>query len=602
MNPVQEAILGVLGVRDELEARETAWEAEKTEILDHLESTDNQNALLIRQIEDLDYLNLYDIQNITEIIPAAKRLDTINRLRRLRHENPMAKQGVQLIKRFTLGRGVQWTTEHDGIRDAINEIWRDPENEKIFTTHKAQKELLDDIVTDGEKFTAAFGRQAVAPFVRFAEIPLEEIKQIIYDPNNRKVPVWYKRVFIEQKFNGKTEQYTPEDTTPKTLYYLDHSISDERLKEIKGINIPEGKKAKDENKDLVRIFHDYALGIRGKSGVRGVSELYSSREWFRVFRDFMQNRAAINEAATAVAWRRKIKGGPTEVARFKGKLGDLDVGYDASNPARSLTRPIAGGTYDSNPAVDLEWMKTDTGATQAKEDARMLLMAAGIGMATSIHYLGEGGDANLATAQAMELPMVKAYEDWQTFFKESVLHEKIKYALGVAFPDGVSLDKASTEADEPSNHLPGVQATDFDPKHPEDLVAWVFPPIITQDVVKATSAIATLVTQIARDNVTIGIAALRQALTVLGIPNIDQILKSAEVEQRALGLERKAAADAARQNLINGTGAQPPIDPKKNGKNGKNPPDTGFVKAGSTGLDAGTQRLANGKPPIDHKK
>jgi hypothetical protein len=53
-------------------------------------------------------------------------------------------------------------------------------------------------------------------------------------------------------------------------------------------------------------------------------------------------------------------------------------------------------------------MKTDTGAAGAKEDAHMLLATAGAGVSTMVHYFGEGGDANLATAQSMELPMVKA--------------------------------------------------------------------------------------------------------------------------------------------------------------------------------------------------
>jgi len=603
MNPVQEAVLNVLGVNAELKAQETAWNEEKEEILSSLEQVDGQNKLLIRQIEDLDYLNLYDVQNIVEIIPTATRAQTINKLRRLRHENPMAKQSIQLIKRFTLGKGVQWTTANDQIKQVINEFWFDEENQMILTTHEAQKELLDDIVVDGERFLGAFTVESTAPYVKLAEIPTEEVKQIIYDPNNRKIPVWYKRVFVKQTYDGKSEQYTPDTSTPDTLYYLDHRISDDRLKTIKGLTIPAKKIAKDDKGNTVRIFHFYINPLRGKAGVRGVSELFASREWFRVFKEFMEDRAAINSAATAVAWRRKIKGGPTEVAQFHNKLGGLDVGYDQSNVIRRLTKPVGAAVYDSNPAVDLEWMKTDTGATQAKEDARMLLTAAGAGVAINIHYFGEGGDANLATAQAMELPMVKTFEDWQTFFREAVLQEIIAFVLKTAFPKGVKQVNSSAPAQEaggsvePGSDAPEPPSPEADIKRPETLVAWSFPPIISKDIVKVMTAISSLVTQIAKGNSVVEMAAIRQALAALEIPNINQILKEVEAEQKQIQADAKKLKDANLKNLQDGGGPPQPGQPGDS-QNGKTPV-TGFPNA-NAGLDAGTKRIAAGKPPIDH--
>lgn len=601
MNPVQEALLGVLGISDELKAREESWNTEKEQIETQLSSLESTNALLQRELEDIDYLNLYDIPNIAEIIPQKNREATLNRLRRLRQENPHAKQGVQLIKIFTLGRGVQWTTEHSAVRDAIREFWRDPENEAVLTTHAAQGEVLDDVVTDGERFLAAFDSPSVAPYVKLADIPAEEIKQTIYHPDNRRIPVWYKRVYVEQTFDGANDQYNLVGQ-PITRYYLDHRITEKQLEEIKGIKIPTAKQALQDNGKPVKIFHIFRNGIRGKAGVRGISELYASREWFKVFKEFMQDRAAINAAATAIAAKRKVKGGPAEVAKFTGKLAGEDIGYDSTNPIRSLRRPVAGAIYDSNAAVDLEWMKTDTGASQAKEDARMLLMTAGIGLGTSVHYYGEGGDANLATAQAMELPMVKMFEDWQTFWKESVLHEVIRYVLGVAFPNGIQKDPTiAQEADSGDTaDLPGVIAKDFDPKHPEDLVAWSFPPIIAKDIVKIISAIAAFVTQIAPDNGTAGLAAIRQAMTALEIPNMDQILKAVEAEQRVIQTEKKAAQQAARANLVNGGGPVPPAGNGQNGNGKKKAPQTGFVKIAGQGVDAGTKRITKGKPPIDH--
>jgi hypothetical protein len=253
-----------------------------------------------------------------------------------------------------------------------------------------------------------------------------------------------------------------------------------------------------------------------KKGKRGVSELFSSREWFRVYKEFIEDRAAINAAATAVAYKRKIKAGPTGVAQFQGKFGGLNVGYDnpeLTTEIRKLTRPTPGATYDTNPAVDLEWMKTDTGAVNAKEDGRSLIAAAGVGMGVFSHYFGDGGDANLATAQSMELPMVKMFEDWQEWVNTSLLRI-LKYVITIA-----------TDADNANKQI--------------DRVSGTFPPLISQDVVKYTTAWSQVSQNIAPGNKVVHHEAIRGALTVMGVPNVDALMSRIKVEEEALEIQRQ---------------------------------------------------------------
>jgi hypothetical protein len=439
MNQIQLAIAKVTGLDEVIE--------ENAELFKAIEHVDGQNALLQRQIDDIDYLNLFDLHSITEIIPIADRKKHYNRLRRLRQENPLAKQAVKLILRFTLGKGVQVSIgpdpekelqkagllplpdeddaaggakvnglfpgprvnytranagipplnkrarpqvgeaeeldDEDQLKEIIEAFWKDSENQKALTSHEAMKEWLDAVITDGEDFMVCFTSEA-APYVRLTSIPPEEITDIVYHPDNWKVPLYYKRNWQELEFDGTT--YKPKGP-PKELFYLDHDVdieSDSFARAKQNIHIPESKLAPDD----ARIIHNMINPLWTKKGKRGISELFSSREWFRVYKEFVEDRAAINAAATAVAYKRKIKAGPTGVAQFQGKFGGLDVGYDNpanNNEVRRLTRPVAAGTYDSNPAVDLEWMKTDTGAVNAKEDGRSLMSAAGAGMGIFIH-------------------------------------------------------------------------------------------------------------------------------------------------------------------------------------------------------------------------
>lgn len=647
MNQVQLAIAKVTGLDDVIEGQNSLL-GELRESQEHL-ITDNQ--MLRREIEDLDYLNLWDPSQIQEILPIRDRAKALARLRRLRHDNPLAKQSIKLIVRFTLGKGIQWIVaqpeeevpdseelsggppepsegaianngssatprapsqatptkfvqlprsarslqealatspsepgepeeleeeeeddeeegggkllydpDDDPTRQIIDDFWTDAENELAFTTHESLKQLVDDVATDGEKFFACF-EDSAAPYLKVAEVPTEEIKQIIYNPDNKAQPVLYKRQYQKSKYNAEKESYEP-DGAPITQYYMDYRITEDKWAELKRIiKIPESKIPKSDNGRYIRIHHSGINWLWTKSGRRGVSELYASREWFRVFREFMEGRAAINQAAQAISYLRKIKGGPSTVASFSGQFGGLPVGQSAgsdSDELRKLTQPVSGAIYDSNEGVDLEWMKTDTGAANAKEDARLLLMSAGAGTSTFVHYFGEGGDSNLATAQSMELPMVKNYEDWQQWV-EDFLGTFFRYVLRIATDE----ENAKEEMKR---------------------VGFTFPPIISQDVVKYTTSWAQIVRDIAPNNRAVRKQAIRSALVIMGVPNIDGLMPEIEAEMDRAEVQRQQQTQAMLSNF--GTADANPFNkPSPNG-NGKMP---------TSGMNPNLQHLAAGK-------
>lgn len=537
MNGIQRSIARISGLDKQLEVLDT----ELTETKQATESVANENILLARQLEELEYLNIFD--NMPgfdqEPIPNAKRKQTIQRLRRLRHDNPLAKQAVKLATRFTFGKGIQWSTVDEETSQVLDDFWNDPINQMVLTSHEAMKDRFDETLTDGEKFFVLFDSSS-PPYVRLSEIPMEEIADIIYDPNNRFIPVFYKRVYLELVYDEERGSYKPKNGTgvPTIKYYRDFRITDEDLAQIEGLNIPDAKIGEG------KVFHRMINTVWTKNGRRGISELYASRQWFRVFREFMENRASINAAATSISYLRKTKGGAAAVASMTGKFGGMEVGQDQvtdDSETRKLTRPIGSAVYDANEAVDLQWMKTDTGAVNAKEDGRSLLMAAGAGVNTNIHYFGEGGDANLATAQAMELPMVKGYEDWQKF-TENDFGGIFQYVIKIA--RGEELDEEATR------------------------VSWDFPPIVSQDVVKYTTAWAQLFQQLAPGNIKVQEEAIRGALYTLDVPHIDKIMPGIMEEQQKMN-EQKELERQQRMLAFQG-GGQPGGPPQ----DGKEPPSS----------------------------
>jgi len=419
------------------------------------------------------------------------------------------------------------------------------------------KDWLDGCVTDGEKFFVCF-EDAAAPYIKMTEIPLEEIDSIVYHPSNRLIPAYYRRTWQDKIYEDG--MYKP-DGEPKVKYYLDHNINEEQLVEIK-------KKIKIKAKELApveqRIFHTMVNPLWTKAGRRGISELYASREYFRVYKEFIENRAAINEAATSIAFKRKIKAGPTGVAQFQGKFGGVDVGYD--NPEnnteiRKLTRPTPGAVYDSNPAIDIDWMKTDTGAVNAEKDGQAILMSAGAGTGIFAHYFGDGGDANLATAQAMELPMVKTFEDWQEWVDTNLV-ALLFYVIRVA-----------TDVENAKKQI--------------DRVSGTFPPLISQDVVKYTTAWSQVVQNVAPGNKVVHREAIKGALTVMNVPNVDALMAQVESEEQALEIQRQAQ----QKSMLDALSKQPA--PVENGNgNGFHARD-----GNAQGLPPDLATVAKGKAP-----
>ncbi len=146
-----------------------------------------------------------------------------------------------------------------------------------------------------------------------------------------------------------------------------------------------------------------------------------------------------------------------------------------------------------------------------------------------LHYFGDPGTTNLATATAMELPMLKTFLAYQRFWKD-ILRDMFAIAL------------------------------DENPDEPGAEINIDFPPIVKDDLTALGSAITALVgafPEIAVDEV------LRMCLVSLGLDDIDQTMK-AIVAKRAEG-EAKAAEIAAGKVAAPGAPPVPESDSNSDG-------------------------------------
>jgi hypothetical protein len=151
-------------------------------------------------------------------------------------------------------------------------------------------------------------------------------------------------------------------------------------------------------------------------GKRGNSLLSSCIGWANEHRKFMEARVSLVRALATFAWKVTAKGGQKVIDKVQS---DLNSSLSKNTGSRERNPPAtSGSTWAQNQGIDMVPMPRATGAGDAGEDGRNLRLQFFAGTGTFPHYYGDGRDANLATADAMELPMLKEFTGYQELWKD----------------------------------------------------------------------------------------------------------------------------------------------------------------------------------------
>lgn len=367
-----------------------------------------------RQIEDLNWISLSNDtrgQNLDDVYDQ-RRLVTA-RIRLYRRRSPLAKQGALLLQHYVLGQGVSLRANNKRkVARIIDEFMNDPENVVTFTGHQAMSEALDSLFTDGNVYLVLFPDITLGT-VKLGMLDPMFVEDVVTDPDNAKVPRWYK---VRQPVGGYdfgVGRWVP-GLADEFVYYRDWR------NDRTDFAPPAGRRGDG-------LVYHLAINKRGKFGE---SELAAALDWLKAHKEFMENRASLNAAAAQIAWKKKRKAGPAGVEAAAGQLRSSltqNINSWENNP------PAApASTLVQNDGADTEWMKTDTGGTAASADERIMRMMVGAGMGgIPNHYFGDEAAANLATATSMELPLLKTYEAWQTLLA-TTLQDLFEFVLTVA--------------------------------------------------------------------------------------------------------------------------------------------------------------------------
>lgn len=366
--------------------------------------------------------------------------------------DPQARHIVELCTAYTFGRGVTLSASDSEANAHLQKFWQSVRNRASISRVREQWRMSRDIQLDGEVFLMFF-TSTLTGNVTVRRIPAREITKIYYADGDAAMPVGYRREYVDR--TGKNQ-------IQKIFDYRVADLKNEGLR-LLGMDAPNTE---------ICMMHILGNDFDG----RGLTELATIIPWIKALKGFLEDRATYTMAMATFAFRMNVQGNRQAVERLRDQFADYENQW-LGQYTDGKERRQAANTFIGNKAVELEQFKTDSGASNAYQDARMFKQQVGIGKGIFEHYLGDPSTGNLATATAMELPMLKLFEFGQSDWGE-VFEEIADFVLrqGVRFNQLRTLGEADVDT---SGSVP---LWDFVPRDEGFKVDAIFPPIVAKDL------------------------------------------------------------------------------------------------------------------------
>lgn len=375
----------------------------KAEMLALMEQVANlQEELTVNQlrIEDQDWVALQP--DSSKDINRYDYVENHNTVYAAYRSQPLAKRIVRFMTQFSMGGGLHYTCDDDDVRQVVDGFWNDDQNQMgLFI-----RQMVEELSVYGEIFVRFFYNE-VTGHTQVACIDPSEIVHVETNKDNVRDVFKYWRRYRE--LDGQ-----PTVSSDGSVHF-NYKWSLEEIPRLR-------------DDGLLNVQH---IKVNSMSNTtRGVSDLLDIVKWVDRYESWLTDRVLLNKIRNLFHYDVTINNGNAKdvkayLAGLKGKA--VDPGATTFEAATTSTiRPAAIRVHTDKIKWDVVQPKID--ASDAKEDGRAikLMIAAGAGLPE--HWLGDSGNANLATAKAMDLPTLKQFEDRQELLRmefETMLHQVV---------------------------------------------------------------------------------------------------------------------------------------------------------------------------------
>ena len=439
-----------------------------------------------------------------------KALDDIVHLSRLYYlKNPVIRRPVDIQTIYVWGQGVSIYGE-GAVNDIVQGFLADPSNRRSFSGHDAMMDMERRLRVEGNLFLRFFTTPSNGR-VQVRKLPLEEMRAVVFNPEDHDEPWFYIRKFRKNKAQA--------DTTiayPDWRYARARKIEDRSNEGRGGVNMA----VLEDYEDAI-IEWDTPVMHRKTGGFGdmdfGVPETYPAIDWARAYREALQDYKKTVKSLATWAWKMKMGGGNSQLQAAAQQLGTTfgtDDDWTEKNPT-----PTAGSVAAYTGDMDFRAIDVSKAAVDPDGFRRLLLMAASaMGMPEVYYGAAEG---TFATAKAMDRPTELQFRDRQALWAD-VFTEVLTFAVEAAAVAPGNKVISSAGYDE----FTGLMDIRAGGKDIELHIEVDFPPILQKDVQAFLQALTTFTTQNGQaiQAMNDGPTLYRLALTALGVDNVEEII------------------------------------------------------------------------------
>lgn len=303
-------------------------------------------------------------------------------------KNPLIHHAVEVTPHYVFGQGVSLSFEDEKLNEVWQGFWDDQRNCSELTDHQALFSKEQELETTGNLFLALFTNVSSGR-VRVRSIAVEDVQEIISNPEDAKEPWYYKRVWLRRSLDLRHKDSLRSEQ--REAYYPDFRYW------------PSARPTTIAGKPVLWDSPVYHVKVGGTPQMKfGVPETYAALDWARAAKEALEDYATTHRALARFAFSLTVKG-RKGVSEAKTKLATT-LGKSTGSAAESNPPPVAGSVWLQSEGADLKPIQTK-GMAPAADEGRMLwlMVAAGVGIPHTI-LAGDADVGNLATAKTLDRP------------------------------------------------------------------------------------------------------------------------------------------------------------------------------------------------------
>ena len=280
-------------------------------------------------------------------------------------KNFLVRRIVTLVRSYVVGNGVSISSKVPEVDEFVKAFWTHPKNH--FDTRLGP--MCDELTRAGELFPILHTNKVDGmSYVRF--IPASSIQQIKTAENDYE---------LELEYGELTNSAEPTWWIGK-----DHHLA---FKTYYG--------------KLKPLMLHYSVN-KVIGGTRGEGDLGPVLPWARRYSEWLKDRVRLN--------RQRTRQGVLDI------LIEEDSLVEEKRQQLRTRNPVEHGIYVHGPGEEVKFHALNIQARDAGEDGKLLRLAIASGANTALHYLGEGGEVNYATAKEMGEPTARFHSERQDDF------------------------------------------------------------------------------------------------------------------------------------------------------------------------------------------